>query len=128
MNQEDMAKELDRILEFLRELDPSSKEYSEGMVNYHKLWNAFHEEAEACDADLNNRQQREINNKKLLLAEKEARDRVRMAKFEAILGLAKIGLTITGTLAAILLTASCEQGVILSNKCLTWVKAIAPRI
>lgn len=146
MNQEEMANELERVLEILKTLDPTSKEYTEANRNYHELLKAFHEELSACDADLDHRLKRELDKAEQTrreketeekveldkirqqLNEREAADRLKMAKFDAIIGLAKIGLTVSGTLAAIVLTGTLEESTILSAKCLSWIKGIAPRV
>ena len=128
MNQEDMAKELAKILEELSKLDPKSEQYTTAVRNYHELQKAFHEELEACDSDLDHRLKRSLDKARQELNEKEVENRLRQAKMEAIIGLAKIGLTVVGTLAAIVLTGSLEESTILSSKCLAWVKGIAPRI
>ena len=128
MNQERMANELGRILDAIEKLDPTTREYADAMKNYHELLTAFHEDLESSDADLNNRLKRELDKAKQDLAEKEAADRMRQAKIEAVIGLAKVGLTVSGTLAAIVLTGSLEESTILSSKCLSWIKGIAPRV
>lgn len=125
--QDSMLQELERLLDKIKGLDPTTKEYTEAMKNYHELLTAFHEEWKVRDDDLNNEQKRELDKAKQALAEKEAADRRFQAKLEAIMGLAKIGLTVSGTLAAIVLTGSLEESTILNNKCLSWVKMIAPR-
>ena len=76
----------------------------------------------------NNELKRKLDEAKQALAEKEAADRLKQAKMEAVIGLAKIGLTVTGTLAAIVLTGTLEETTILNKTCLGWVKAITPRI
>ena len=122
-----MVSELERLQERLGELDPTSKDYADTLKNYHELLEAFHEEWKVRDDDLTNEQKRELDKAKQTLAEKEAADRRFQAKLEAIMGLAKIGVTGGFTLAAILLTGTLEETTIMNNKCLSWIKAIAPR-
>ena len=126
--QDMMQKELERIFEEIQKLDPKSKEYTDAIKNYHELLNAFHEDCKARDDDLNNELKRKLDKEKQALAEKEAADRLKQAKLDAIIGLAKIGITVSGTLAAIVLTGFMEESTILSAKCLGWIKGIAPRI
>jgi len=126
--QEEMLKELERIFGKIQELNPADKEYTDTLKNYHELLNAFHEDCKARDDDLNNELKRKLDEAKQALAEKEAADRLKQAKMEAVIGLAKIGLTVTGTLAAIVLTGTLEETTILNKTCLGWVKAITPRI
>lgn len=126
--QEEMLKELERIFGKIQGLNPADKEYTDTLKNYHELLNAFHEDCKARDDDLNNELKRKLDEAKQVLAEKEAADRLKQAKMEAVIGLAKIGLTVTGTLAAIVLTGTLEETTILNKTCLGWVKAITPRI
>lgn len=126
--QEEMLKELERIFEKIQGLNPADKEYTDALKNYHELLNAFHEDCKVRDDDLNNELKRKLDEAKQALAEKEAADRLKQAKMEAVIGLAKIGLTVTGTLAAIVLTGTLEETTILNKTCLGWVKAITPRI
>lgn len=146
MNQEEMAKELDRIQEVLKNLDPTTEAYTVANKNYHELLRAFHEESAACNADLDSRHKRKMEEadferreketvakieqeqKRQELAEKEAKDKLKAAKMDAIIGLAKIGLTIGGTAVLVVVTGKLEETTILSNKCLAWIKALQPRV
>lgn len=128
MDMEDMAKELDRLQELLKETDPLSNDYAVILNRYEQLMKVFHSEQEACDADLDHRTMRELNGNKQAMSEYEIRSKVKIAKMEAVFGLAKTVLTISGTLAAIILTGSLEETTILSNKCLAWIKSITPKI
>lgn len=128
MGQDKLMQELDRIWEYLQRHDPNSQEYKEGIKYYETLWAIVHSESEACDSELDHRQQRKLNEEKMQLAVKEENNRMRQAKLDAVLGLAKTGLTITGTLLAIVLTGALEETTILSTKCLNWVKLIAPKV
>lgn len=128
MSQEEMAKELERILEKLKTLDPTTEEYSTAVKNYHELMKTLHEELEACDADLDHGLKRELDKARLELAKIEERNRVHQARMDAILGLVKIGLTVSGTLAAIIVTGSLEESTILSQKCFSLIRGLAPRV
>lgn len=127
MQIQDLIEELGRLLKKLNELDPASKEYADARTNFCELLDAFHSECKIRDDDLNNELKRKLEEAKQRLAEKEAADRLKIARLDALISLAKIGLTITGTLAAIVLTASLEEGTILNKTCLAWIKAILPR-
>jgi len=127
MEIQDLLNELGRLLGELNKLDPASKEYADTRTNFCELLDAFHAECKLRDEDLNSELKRKLEEAKQRLAEKEAADRLKIARLEALISLAKIGLTVTGTLAAIVLTASLEEGTILSKTCLAWIKAILPR-
>lgn len=127
MHQEDMANELERILEVMTELDPTSEKYTAANRNYHELLKAFHEDLAACDADLANDQQRKLNERAQQLKEKEAEYRMRQAKMDAAIGMAKIGLGGMFTLGGIVLTGTMEQSTILSAKCFSLLKSIFPK-
>ena len=128
MSQEEMAKELERILEKLKTLDPTTEEYSTAVKNYHELMKTLHEELEACDADLDHGLKRELDKARLELAKIEERNRVHQARMDAILGLVKIGLTVSGTLVAIIVTGSLEESTILSQKCFSLIRGLTPRV
>lgn len=128
MSQEDMAKELQRILGILEELDPTSEKYSTAVKNYHELMKTLHEELESCDSDLDHSLKRELDKARLELNKLEEKNRMHQAKVEAILGIAKIGLTVAGTLAAIIVTGSLEESTILSQKCFGLVRGLMPKI
>ena len=132
--QERLMEEMERVLEKLKGLDPTSETYGLVLRYYRELEKALHEDLSACEEDLNGRLQRslkqaeqELNLRKQELAEQEAGNRLRTAKMEAIFGLAKTALTIIGTIVAILVTGSLETTSILSSKCLSWIRAIIPK-
>lgn len=128
MNQEAIAEELERLRQKLEELDPASQEYSTIVKNYHELMKCLHEDLAACDADLDHQLKRKLDKANQELKEKEAADRVRMSRTEALCGLGKVGLMIVGTLGSIILTGSFESTQILSSKCLSWIRGLTPRI
>lgn len=132
--QEQLMEEMERILDKLKELDPTSETYGVVLRSYRELEKALHEDLSACEEDLNGRLQRtlkeaeqKLDERRQELAEKEASNKLKVAKMEAIIGLAKTALTIIGTVVAILVTGSLEETTILSSKCLSWIKAIIPR-
>ena len=119
--------ELERIFKHLQKLDPSSEVYGVVRKNYEGLLDALHSDMSACEEDLNGRLQRELkraemelDKQKLEASERDSRNRIRIAKTEAIFGLAKIALMIIGTLLAIALTGTLEESTILSTKCLSF--------
>ena len=124
MNQEEMANELDRILEDLKKIDPTSEKYTEVRKNYQEMFRTLHEELEACEADINGRHKRELDKARLELERLEEMHRNKQATRETVLGLVKLLLTIVGILAAIILTGSFEQTSILSQKCFTLIQQI----
>ena len=124
MGQDEMAKELDRMLSILRELDPTSEKYTEGRKNYQEMFKTLHEELDACEADLNGRHKRELDKARLELERLEEMHRNKQATRELILGLVKLVLSIVGILAAIILTGSFEQTSILSQKCFSLIQQI----
>lgn len=124
MSQEEMANELDRILEDLKKIDPTSEKYTEGRKNYQEMFRTLHEELEACEADINGRHKRELDKARLELERLEEMHRNKQATRETVLGLVKLLLTIVGILAAIILTGSFEQTSILSQKCFTLIQQI----
>ena len=124
MNQEEMANELDRILEDLKKIDPTSEKYTEVRKNYQEMFRTLHEELEACEADINGRHKRELDKARLELERLEEMHRNKQATRETVLGLVKLLLTIVGILVAIILTGSFEQTSILSQKCFTLIQQI----
>ena len=124
MSQEEMANELDRILEDLKKIDPTSEKYTEARKNYQEMFRTLHEELEACEADINGRHKRELDKARLELERLEEMHRSKQATRETVLGLVKLLLTIVGILAAIILTGSFEQTSILSQKCFTLIQQI----
>lgn len=125
--QEQLMEEMERILNKLKELDPTEENYGIVLRSYRELEKALHEDLSACEEDLNGRLQRTLKQAELELAEKEASNKLKVAKMDAGLGLAKTALTILGTLVAIFVTGSLEETTILSSKCLAWIKLIFPR-
>lgn len=128
MNQEEMATELQRLLDKLAKLDPTTEEYSTAVKNYHELMKTLHEELEACDSDLDHSLKRELDKARLELNQTEEKNRARQAKVDAILGIVKIGCSIAGTIAAIIVTGSLEESTILSQKCFGLVRGLLPGI
>lgn len=124
MSQEEMANELDRILEDLKKIDPTSEKYTEVRKNYQEMFRTLHEELEACEADINGRHKRELDKARLELERLEEMHRNKQATRETVLGLVKLLLTIVGILVAIILTGSFEQTSILSQKCFTLIQQI----
>lgn len=122
MNQDEMAQEMDRLMEQIKACEPGSEKQVQLWKVYEIVQKLFHASLEACEEDLNNRQARELNERKQSAAEIEMRNRVRMAKIEALVGLGKVLLTGVFTLAAIVLTGALEETTILSSKCLAWIK------
>lgn len=127
--------ELERIFKHLQKLDPASEAYAIVRKNYEGLLTALHSDMSACEEDLNGRLQRELkraemelDKQKLEASERDSRNRIRIAKTEAIFGLAKIALMIIGTLLAIALTGTLEESTILSTKCLSWAKVLLPKV
>lgn len=127
-HQEAMMNELDRILEELKKLDPTTEKYKIGMACYHELMTAFHEELEACESDLDHSLKREVEKERLVLSKKEERNHRIQIIVEAIVGLLKIGLTIAGTLIGVVLTTSLEETTILSQKGFNWILRLTPKI
>lgn len=125
--QEQLMEEMERILNKLKELDPTEENYGIVLRSYRELEKALHEDLSACEEDLNGRLQRTLKQAELELAEKEASNKLKVAKMDAGFGLAKTTLTILGTLFAIFVTGSLEETTILSSKCLAWIKLIFPR-
>lgn len=128
MNQEQMANELDRILGELTNLDPASEKYSTAVKNYHELMRTLHEELESCDSDLDHSLKRGLDKARLELNQLEERNRVRQARLDTIVGFAKIGLSVAGTLAAIIVTGSLEESTILSQKCFSFIRNLTPKV
>lgn len=128
MSQEDMANELSRILEEMRKLDPTTEKYKTTLDNYSKLMHTLHEELESCDSDLDHALKRKIDEAMLDLKRMEAKNSTKQAKLEVWLGLIKIGLAILGMLGAIIITGSLEQSTILSQKCLSFVRMLMPKV
>ena len=126
--QEDMANELSRILEKMSDKEPDTESYTKMKTNFCDLAKVFHEDLAAADDDLDHRLKRELDRANQELNERKARDAMRQAKMEAIVNLAKSGLMIVGTFGCIVLTGSLEESTILSSKCLSWIKGIAPKI
>ena len=124
MGQEEMANELDRIRDILREIDPTSEKYTTGVRNYHELFKTLHEELESCEADLNGRHKRELEKARLELERLEEMNRNKQATRELVFGIVKLLLSILGILAAIILTGSFEQTSILSQKCFSLIQQI----
>ena len=127
MSQEEMANELERILEQLKTLDPTKDDYSTAVKNYHELFRTLHEELEACDSDLDHTLKRELEKAKLELSKTEEENRAKQAKRDALWGLVKIGASGVVALAAIVATGSMEQSTILSQKCFSFIRALMPK-
>lgn len=128
MDQEKMADELKRLLEKLETLDPTTEDYSTAVKNYHELMKTLHEELEACDSDLDHSLKRELDKSRLELNKLEEKNRNRQATVDAILSVVKIGLSIVGTIGAIVVTGSLEESTILSQKCFGLVRGLMPGI
>lgn len=128
MNQEEMANELERILEEMKHLDPATEKYKFAVSNYHELMKALHEELEACDSDLDHTLKRELDKARFELSKSEEKNRVHQAKVDALIGLGKVGLTILGTVLAIVVTGSLEESTILSQKCFGLVRGLLPKV
>lgn len=128
MNQEAIYGELERLRLIMEKLDPTTPEYAAIEKLYLNLLEGFHKDLEACDADLNNQLKRKLDKANQELREKEAADRVRMSQMEALCGLGKVCLLIAGTVVSIVLTGSLETTQILSSKCLSWIRALTPKI
>lgn len=135
MNQEDMANELSRILGIMCGLDPTTEKYGDTLDHYSKLMDTFHKELASCDSDLDHRTKRKVDEKmielkevELKLREMDTKDNMKKAKREAWFSLIKIGLVILGMLLGIIITGSLEQSTILSQKCLSFVRMLAPKI
>lgn len=128
MNQEDMALELQRLLDKLETLDPTTEEYSTAVKNYHELMKTLHEELEACDSDLDHSLKRELDKARLELNQTEEKNRNRQAKIDAALSITKTVLSVVGTIAAIIVTGSLEESTILSQKCFGLVRGLLPGI
>lgn len=128
MSQEDMAKELDRILEKLRELDPTTEAYSFGIKNYHELMKTLHEELDACDSDLDRRQKRYVEQKRAELAEREERNRRIQFIVDSILRVSGKAVSAGMLLGGIILTGTLEQNTILSSKCFSLVQKFIQKV
>lgn len=128
MNQEEMASELQRLLEKLKTLDPTTEAYSTAVKNYHELMKTLHEELDACDSDLDHSLKRELDKSRLELNQLEEKNRARQAKVDTIISVVKIGMSVAGTIAAIIVTGSLEESTILSQKCFGLVRGLLPGI
>lgn len=135
MNQEEMANELARILRLMCDTDPSTEKYEHLLNRYSKLMATFHEELESCNSDLENSSKLKLDEMTLKAKElemqlktAEAKENSKRAKREAWFGLIKIGLLILGMLAGIIITGSLEQSTILSQKCLSFVRMLMPKV
>lgn len=133
--QEKIMEELDRLMDKLNQEDPTGEIYGLVLDRYNKLIKALHDDSSSCEAELNGKIERELKRveqelekRKQDLSEKESDNRMKMAKIEAAIGLAKTILTILGTLAGILLVGSLETTTILSSKCLALVKVLFPKV
>ena len=128
MDLDEMLEELNRVREKIKDLDPTSEAYSTGVKNLHENQKMLHEELEARDSELDHELKRELDKAKLELSQVEERNRMNQGKWDAILGVVKIGLTVCGTIAAIIVTGSLEESTILSQKCYGLVRGLMPRV
>ena len=127
MNQEELANEIDRILEILRTLDPTSPAYTTAAKNYHEMMSTLHEELEECDSELDHKLKRELDKARFEQSKIEEANRSKEAKREAILNLAELGIKIGGVLAAIIVTGSLEETTILSKNGFSLVRTLLPK-
>ena len=127
MDLDEMLEELERLQKELTKLDPKTEEYTVAAKNFKTLSETLHSELEARDSELDHSLKRDLDKAKLELSKVEEKNRVRQGRWDAILGFAKVGVSVVGTLAAILLTGSLEESTILSQKCFSLVRGLLPK-
>ena len=81
MNHCEMMKELDRLLNLMSSLDPTSKEYETIQKRYNSLFQMFLKESANCDAQLDKKARLEFEKKKF--EQSERRFEFEKEKFEA---------------------------------------------
>ena len=126
MDLDEMLEELNRLQKVMKKLDPSTEAYTIVAKNFHELSKVVHEELESRDSELDHDLKRENDKARLELSKIEERNRKNQGIWDTILGFAKIGGSIAGTLAAILLTGTLEESTILSQKCFSLIKGVLP--
>ena len=127
MDQEEMEKELKRILGILSKIDPTTEKYKVGIMNYHELAKTFHEELESSESHLDHCCKREIDELRLDQDKIEEENRKDQAKKERLVNFIKHVLSLLSLGGGIALTVFLEQSSIISQKAFSLAKILFPK-